>query len=996
MSEVVDSIIASLEVRLGNYVRDFNAAADAHERFTKTRPDKVGEFSPQQVEQYANRHKKASLDIVKGEEDATAKVTRTRKARADVAVAQDEREVRSAKVSAKAKADAEIAEAQRSARYRDVAARAATRGGVRQATNSSIGATIAREGSGQRSIPSSVLNAAPEVAAEREINYLLAAQAELQTRLTFARGRDRDIIREQLGEIRLRTQLEKAGLDETAIALRLEERRLLIAREQTVQKRSDLTHNAGRFAEGAGIGRFGGSGAAVAGIATAVGVGVGVAAISSAIEYGKALDNLSKQLGITTGDMQAYLKIAHDTGVEQAALSSAFGQFASNLGRAQQGSQEQAKVFKALGVDIKNFSSAGDALPTVIDRISQLKDPLQRAAIETRLFGEEGRKLDPLLSGGAAKVSALAASLQETGKALSQKEIQDLDETARKLADVKNQLSVDFARIVSGNADAIIGLADAFGKVASKITGAIQKYTEWAALQAQGGALASFTSDNDRKGARDYLLNSRSGRVKLFADAETRERDLTAGNGSFKTGAGAPSFEQQRNKALAAVRAEKTEIAAREAASREAATPDVQSGAVDRSLLSKLGAPKGPKGKSAEQLERAAEQRTRQFNDQLASAQQEFLRAQQQMTGDIDKRADIEQQLLQAAHDVRLADIESQRKRNVLAGADAGLEKARADQLSAAENQAHAANKETIEQERRLDKERSLTTAASTLLDVQQTLLSAQFGMAKTIAERRDIELKLLANAKEQERTRLQGVIDSAKPGDPAAADAKTRLGTLDQRYDAQRQEANYRNRSPLDQYRDSLPRTADQMNEALDNVKVNGLRSLDDAITNSISKVFKLGGAFGEVANQIISDLIRIGVERAIIGPIADALFGGAGSGGAGGALTSILGGRASGGNVVGGGAYIVGENGPEVVKFGQSGKVYPNGSIPNIGAGGGSSVTQYITVDGRNSVTPGDFASQILTQANAHANRAAAMAGRTAVEASPGRITRVQTLGN
>lgn len=1007
MAEVVDSIVAQLEARLGNYVRDFNLAADAHERFTRTRPDRVGQFSPQQVEQYANRHRKSADDVAQAEEQTTARVTRTRRARADAAIAQDEREVRAARAAAKEKADAEIAEAQRAARLSAVAQRAADRAaiGVPRATSSSLGQRVAREATGQRSIPSSVLNgdAAADVAAEREINQLMAQQAELQSRLSFARGRDRDIIREQIGEIRLRTQLEKAGLEDAAIAARLEERRLFIDRQRAAQARGQANRGLEQFARGAGLSAATGGAAAGAGIAVAVGVGVGAAVIQSAVDYGKALDNLSKQLGITTTDLQAYLKIARDTGVEQETLSSAFGQFASNLGRAQQGQEEYAKVFKALGIDIRNFSSAGDALPTVIDRISQLKDPLQRAAIETRLFGEEGRKLDQLLSGGPQAVSALAASLQETGQALSQREIQELDDTARKLADVKNQLSVDFARIVSGNSDAIIGLANSFAQLAARVTDAIGKLQQFGAKQVESGFISNFAGDGDKARARQFRLGTRTGRVQLFQEAEARERELLAGNGSFSTAGGVRGIERQRAAALEQVRAEKAEIARAEAASRAKPTAVVQTGAVNGGLLQTLGAPKpagGVRGNSADRVQREEEQRARQFNDQLAAAQQDFLRAQQQMTGSIDARADIELQMLERARDARLADIENQRKRNVASGASAKLEQARADELAAAENKAFNANREVIEQERTLDANRARAAIAATLLDADQTVLSAQLSMAQSTQERRDIELRLLANAKEQERQRLQGIVSSSKPESPEAANANAQLGTLDQRYGAQERDVRFRNRSALDQYRESLPDTAAKMNDALDSVKVRGLQSLDDALTDSISKVFKLGGAFGSVANQIISDLIRIGVQKAIIGPLANSLFGGGEA--LGGLIGGIFGGsgsigaRAAGGNVVGGTPYVVGENGPEIFAPSASGRVYPTGAIPALASGGSAQVTQYISVDGRNSVTPAGFAEQILQAANAHANRAAATAGRSAVEASPQRVSRVQTLGS
>ena len=1003
MAQVVDSIVVEFIAETDQYERRVGKVIALHKELNRT-----GQQMAAGQKEYADRHNAAGASIAQAEEQTTARVTRTRRKRVDDSIALDRRETDAAKRAAKERADAEIAEAQRSARLSEVARRGAERAnaGVPRATNSTLGRTVPREASGQRGIPAAALTGgAEEVAAAKEVNRLNVDLLDLKDKQGLASAKDARLLGEKIAELRYIKSLEREGVDQAEIALKLDERRALVAAKLARDERAAAKHGGGmseanQFALGATGGRFGHSfgAGAVAGVAVAVGVAVGTEIIRSAVEYGKALDNLSKQLGITTTDLQAYLQIARETGVEQTTLSSAFGQFASNLGRAQQGQEEYSKVFKALGVEIKDFSSAGDALPTVIDRISQLKDPLQRAAIETRLFGEEGRKLDPLLSGGPERVSQLAASLQETGRALSQREIQELDETARKLAEVKNQLSVSFARIVAGNSDAIIGLANSFAALAARVTDAIGKLQQFGAAQIQSGFVSNFASDADKAKARAFQLSTRSGRIALFRDAERREADLLAGNGSFSAAGGVRGIEQQRAAALAAVRREKVDIAQAERNSRTPTATTVQTGTVNPGLISTLGAPNPPKGKSADQAAREEEQRTRQFNDQLAAANAEFLRAQQQLTGSIQKRADIELQLLESATATRLADIESQRKRNVLAGADAKLEQARADELAAAERKAAAASREVIEQERTLDANRLRAALASTLLDAEQTILAAQISMARSTAERRDLELKALANAKEQERLRLSGIIASAKPGSPEAAQANAEMGTLDRRYGAQERDVRFRNRGVLEQYRDSLPRTADQMNDALDSVKVRGLQSLDDAITDSIGKVFQLGGAFGDVANSIISDLIRIGVQRAIIGPLADTLFGGAGGEGAvGGFLGKILGGRAAGGHVVGGVPYMVGERGPEPVVFPSSGKVYPNGALPQI-AGAAPQVTviapQHFDLTGV--VMTEELVGQMEARNRAYANQVAAKAGNVAVQAAPGRIRQVQTLGS
>lgn len=1039
MSEVVDAIVAELIVRdVAKYERDFDRATAAHGRFTKS----MDKMKAQTFDLAAEGQKyKAGADkIAQAEEQVTQRVTRTRKKRADDAVAQDEREVASAKKAAKAKADAEVVEAQRSARIREAVERGINNRNLPQGSGANLGRAVPREGTGQSAIPPALMSgptAATEAAAEREINHILADRFDLEQRSKVAEGAIKRELSDQIDYLRRINTYKRAGLSDDQAALRAERE---IAAIEKLRSRPGIGGTRGRAggsddgllqklldAIDASNGSGGGSDGLFATIAGAVGVGVAATAIQSAIDYGNALADLSDQLGLTVEDLQTYQKLAAQVGVDQQELTSAFGQFASSLGRAQQNEQEQVKVFKALGVNIKAFASAGDALPTVIDRISQIKDPAQRAAVETRLFGEEGRKLDALLSGGADRVNELSRALQETGRVLSAKEIQELDQTARKLSEVKSQLQVDFARVVAGNSDAIIGLANAFSVLTDRMFKAIRAFQ-----------IFHQYSDDPEKAVRLARSLTPEGRKVLLRENEAEQDAIKAqiaGGSRARAGSLIDNGRDVSNspEAVAARTAvSRTRLAELQRQHREIRTggsipelaapvtpPPVQAGTVNTRALNNLGTPAGPKGKSADQIARDEEQRTRQFNDQLAQAQADFLRAQEQMTGSAERRAEIELQLLKTAYDARLADIDSQAKRNKLAGADAKLEDARAAELKAAEKKAFDANAAAIEQDKQLDIARTLTQKQQDLLDAQQVLLGAQLAVAQTAAERRRLELALLANAKEQERNRLNGIISATKPGDPAAAAAEAQLGTLDQRFDAQRRSTEFANRGPLKQYLDALPQTADQVNEALENAAVGGLQDLNDGLTDAVKKMLHLSGAAGD----FLGKLIEIGIQRELLIPLANelfptgtsgggggllgflgGLFGGGGGGGGGdassglAALGGLLGGtRAAGGNVVAGVPYLVGENGPEPVIFGASGRVYPNGALPSLrGATGGLTVIAPQHFDLSGVVMTESLIRRFEARNREYANGVAAQAGRAAVAAAPGKLQQIQTLGN
>jgi len=89
---------------------------------------------------------------------------------------------------------------------------------------------------------------------------------------------------------------------------------------------------------------------------------------------------------------------------------------------------------------------------------------------------------------------------------------------------------------------------------------------------------------------------------------------------------------------------------------------------------------------------------------------------------------------------------------------------------------------------------------------------------------------------------------------------------------------------------------------------------------------------------NEIISEFYRL----VVIKPLMDMLFGG-GSGGLLGGLFSGLfgGGKAKGGHVSGGTAYLVGEEGPEIFRPNTSGDIVPNNKLAMARSGGDSGVT-------------------------------------------------------
>lgn len=1047
MTVTVDTIETLLVANVAKHNADYDSATAAAQRYLDT------------VKGGAANDTGASATAA-SEEQATTRITRTRKARTDDEIANAERSrlAELARVNAIKQGVRDEAAATVQAEKDKQAAIAATTAAAVAAAEKQTALTreqrmaavpvptiITGGGNGNAdhgaksdpvtpsngftdaelgALAASSAPAEAEVAAEKEINSLAVDRIGTQARLTAAKGEERDILKDQALQIRLISQYEKAGLDTQAAAIRADADLLAIdklrAENQERQAAAQGSKDILKFGEAAGIGRTGGGTAAIAGLAAAGAVGISVEAVKSATDYAKALTDVSREAGISTTALQVYQHAAAETGVTAEQFGTALGMLSNNLGKARDGSVQEGKVFAALGVDIKNGATAGELLPTLIDRISSIKDQAQRASVEVDLFGRSGKALDGLLSGGNDKVNQLADALQRTGSILSPADIAKLDDVSKKLEQVKAQLQVDIAQVVAGNADAIKTLAQSFADLARDIEKAFDIYKSFRDFLNSGGN-SSFSPSQLGGEVRRGVTGFISDEVKN--DPAQPMAALRAKLGIKTSG---EDMMDSLNARLPG------QIANGDFA-------PVQPGKVNTGLLGSLNAKNPPKGKSAETLENERLAREKQFNDQLATAQDGELKAQAQITGDINERAAIESQLAEEALKRRLADIETQRKTNINKGEDPKEANSRAAQLVTAATAETAAQEAAREQQVTFDLAKAANQSAQTLLGIQADDLHNRLGLADTSKERLAIELQLLANAKEQERNRLNTVIATSKPGDPAIADAQKQLGALDANYAGQAADTRRANESPGQAYERSLKSTSDTVEDA----GVNALKSLNTELDQSVDKATHLHGIFG----NIVDELIDMAIKQALIKPLASAFFGPAGSSGGGllgqatgalsgggggllGKLGSLLGlggnsgidvaGNSAGANTAissligglsipgfaGGGSINVGGlggvdnnvmsiNGKPVVRVNQGERidVVPAGQMSR---GGAMTLQQSIYVDGRNSVTPNEFAGQILDQAADHANRVAAQSGRNAVAAAPARVQQAQTLGN
>lgn len=205
-----------------------------------------------------------------------------------------------------------------------------------------------------------------------------------------------------------------------------------------------------------------------------------VGAARAGLEYASSLGEVAQQLGVTTKELQEYRYVASQVGVSQAEMDTALSKLTKTIGEAKAGSKTQVETFRELGVSIEDVNgrvyTAGELIPKLAGAISQIKDPATRARIEIELFGRAGQKLDTLLSAGTGEVNNLRDAAQKLGIVLSDEQIQKADDTADKLAAVKQVLEARIAGIVSDNAGSIMELANSLNNLAGAANSALSYY----------------------------------------------------------------------------------------------------------------------------------------------------------------------------------------------------------------------------------------------------------------------------------------------------------------------------------------------------------------------------------------------------------------------------------------------------------------------------------------------------------------------------------------
>jgi hypothetical protein len=635
-------------------------------------------------------------------------------------------------------------------------------------------------------------------------------------------------------------------------------------------------------------GSFSGMSAAVKGFGGALTAGLSIGLLGGlakkALDFAAAIGTTAKQLGVGTKELQLFRHAAGQMGVKQAEADKGLERLGVTLGKAAAGSKTATAALGAVGVtieDIKNKSRT-EIFGQIADQMNKQGGAAKNAAAANTIFGESASKLTPLLDKGSKGINELSAAAERLGIVLSDRQIQQADQTAQKLEDVRAVLSAQIAGVVADNAASIVSLANALASLTSSIVNFLGSNPQ-AALgilgalagsrfglpgAAAGGIAGVFAGGKVAAGARDASMDPRVRAAAIRkAQAEySRTKTLYGGGPAGKTDRARAAKELQRQidlgrRAEAAARAGPT-------AAGTAAIPQFLAPAVRSTRRRTPRVRQGPRDRS-DDVEF-------QFEQELRRAQMDILRAQQQLAGTSDERTRLALALLASEKEMQDAELKNRVRvadRDFAEGkiTESALQqvKANAKILEQKNEESYKLQERAILQDRELQRMERAEELSQRNYEQQLDGLRFADEMALNRKEHRSLQLQIVDTLYKQKEAHLRALKAQLEFAGKIeeAADVQAEIDRLPTDRARDQQRALQTTRSPMESWRAEFGDITDE----LEDLKVRGIMGAVDALGALTGGFDDFADAAKNAIGQVLAELIRLQLMKIAVG-----LFGG------------------------------------------------------------------------------------------------------------------------
>lgn len=179
------------------------------------------------------------------------------------------------------------------------------------------------------------------------------------------------------------------------------------------------------------------------------------------LHTGDALDKMSARTGVSVEALSSLQYAAGQADVASEDLEGSLRNMQKTMFEAANGGKSAAAAIAALGLTMDYLETLApeDQFLVLLDRISRLKSPTDRAAAAMEIFGKNGTALLPMIAKGAAGINVLTDEAKELGLVMSGEQAAAAAEFADAWGRVKAQLTAVSVQIGAALAPLLTELA---------------------------------------------------------------------------------------------------------------------------------------------------------------------------------------------------------------------------------------------------------------------------------------------------------------------------------------------------------------------------------------------------------------------------------------------------------------------------------------------------------------------------------------------------------
>lgn len=262
--------------------------------------------------------------------------------------------------------------------------------------------------------------------------------------------------------------------------------------------------------------------------------------VKQSIDLADSFNKLSQKSGVAVESLSALNYAAGLSDVSTEALGTSLKKLNINISAAANGSKEEAALFKALGVSVKDASgnvlSADKVFAQIATRFSESADNANKTAVAVALLGKNGSDVIPLLNAGAKGLADYGDEARKMGLIIGPQFARNAEEFNDNLH--KLQVSGQGLGIALGG-ELVKGLGDVTRAMTDAVIEGGKLHAVWVGLGALGAAI--FTNEFSSAAVKIKDLN------KEIADLEqSKAFAKTLGGRLLSNLLGTPEEFQQR------------------------------------------------------------------------------------------------------------------------------------------------------------------------------------------------------------------------------------------------------------------------------------------------------------------------------------------------------------------------------------------------------------------------------------------------------------------